>query len=71
MVWAIGASTLTWGHRKSTWLFLSLVIANAAITSHRDESVALVQGDVPETQVKPHTEHSEWPRGAKEKPHFG
>jgi O-antigen ligase len=71
VVWAIGASTLTWGHRKSTWLFLSLVVASAAITRQRDESVALVQGDVPETQVKPHTEHSEWPHGAKEKPYFG
>jgi O-antigen ligase len=29
-VWAIGASTLTWEHRKSTWLFLSLMVAAGA-----------------------------------------
>ena len=26
-VWAIGASTLTWEHRKTTWLFMTLIIA--------------------------------------------
>jgi O-antigen ligase len=31
MVWAIGSFTLTWEHRKSTWLFLSLLICSAAI----------------------------------------
>ncbi len=30
LVWAIGASTLTWEHRKTTWLFLTFVIAAAA-----------------------------------------
>jgi O-antigen ligase len=30
LVWAIGASTLTWEHRKTTWLFLTLVVAAAA-----------------------------------------
>ena len=29
-VWAIGASTLTWEHRKTTWLFLTFVVAAAA-----------------------------------------
>jgi O-antigen ligase len=29
-VWAIGASTLTWEYRKSTWLFLSLMVAAGA-----------------------------------------
>jgi len=41
-VWVIGASTLTWEHRKSTWLFLSLIAVSAAITSHRDEAVPFV-----------------------------
>ena len=44
-VWAIGAFTLTWEDRKSTWLFLSLIVASAALTSHRDEAVPLVQRD--------------------------
>jgi hypothetical protein len=43
--WAVGASTLTFEYRKPTWLFLSLVIASAALTSHRDRAVALVQRD--------------------------
>ena len=40
-VWAIGASTLTWEYRKSTWLFLSLIVASAALTRHRDEEEAI------------------------------
>jgi O-antigen ligase len=31
LVWAIGSSTLTWEHRKTTWLFLPLVVASATI----------------------------------------
>jgi O-antigen ligase len=34
-VWAIGSSTLTWEHRKSTWLFLSLVVAAGAEAKRR------------------------------------
>jgi hypothetical protein len=30
-VWAIGASTLTWEHRKTTWLFMTLIIAAGAL----------------------------------------
>jgi O-antigen ligase len=30
LVWAIGASTLTWEHRNSTWLFLTLAVASAS-----------------------------------------
>jgi O-antigen ligase len=43
VVWAIGASTLTWEHRKSTWLFLSLVVS-AALARERDDAVAAVNG---------------------------
>jgi O-antigen ligase len=39
-VWAIGAFTLTWEHRKSTWLFLSLVAASAALAREREEEVS-------------------------------
>lgn len=40
VVWAIGASTLTWEHRKTTWLFLSLIVASAAIIAQtsKDDS---------------------------------
>jgi O-antigen ligase len=34
-VWAIGSSTLTWEHRKSTWLILSLVVAAGAEARQR------------------------------------
>jgi len=43
LVWAIGASSLTWEHRKTTWLFLSLVTASAALTRYRNESTPLDQ----------------------------
>jgi len=35
-VWTIGSATLTWEHRKTTWLFLSFIIASAAITRYRE-----------------------------------
>jgi len=41
-VWAIGSFTLTWEYRKSTWLFLSLIIASAAISSHAAEQISKV-----------------------------
>lgn len=40
-VWAIGASTLTWEYRKPTWLFLSLLITNAALTSTRSQKLGV------------------------------
>jgi hypothetical protein len=27
MVWAVGVSTLTWEHRKPTWLIFGLIVA--------------------------------------------
>jgi O-antigen ligase len=36
-VWSIGACALTWEDRKSTWLFLSLIVASAAVSRQRDE----------------------------------
>jgi len=38
-VWGLGAFTLTWEARKSTWLFLSFVIVSAAITNRQEEPV--------------------------------
>jgi O-antigen ligase len=43
LVWAIGASSLTYEHRKATWLILSFVVASAATTSKHEEAVAVVQ----------------------------
>jgi O-antigen ligase len=31
LVWAIGASSLTWEYRKTTWLFLPLVVVSASL----------------------------------------
>jgi O-antigen ligase len=39
LVWAIGASTLTWERKKPTWLFLSLVIVSAGLSTQRDETI--------------------------------
>jgi len=39
LVWAIGSFTLTWEYRKTTWLFLSLIIASASLVSPLGESV--------------------------------
>lgn len=44
-VWCIGASALTYEHRKATWLFLSLTIASAAVTKQRDDSVSTEDGE--------------------------
>jgi O-antigen ligase len=41
-VWFLGSSTLTWGPRKSTWLFLSLLVASTALTMPQEESISLV-----------------------------
>jgi len=38
-VWGIGAFTLTWEPKKSTWLFLSFIIVSAALNKHRDRQI--------------------------------
>ena len=38
LVWAIGASTLTWEHRKTTWLFLTFAVVAAVIGARRSEA---------------------------------
>src|SRR3989304_2256467 len=45
LVWAIGASALTYEYKKATWLFLSFVIASAALPRTRDEMAPLVRRD--------------------------
>jgi O-antigen ligase len=37
LVWTIGATTLTWEHRKTTWLFWGLLVASAAINQLREQ----------------------------------
>ena len=39
-VWSLGAFTLTWEARKSTWLFLSFIVVSAAITNRKKELAA-------------------------------
>ena len=59
-VWTLGSYTLTWTHRKPTWLLLSLLIAGAALTLRReesvlhDEAVPLRHSNDPEIQAIPH-----------------
>jgi O-antigen ligase len=71
LVWGIGASTLTWEYRKSTWLFLSLVIVSAAIARQRNQAATLAQRDVPEIHFVPHPKHGTWPQGAEGRPYLG
>ena len=35
-VWTIGSSTLTWEYRKTTWLFLSFIVASAVLARQRE-----------------------------------
>ena len=38
-VWSIGAFTLTWEAKKSTWLFLSFIVVSAALNNKMEEQV--------------------------------
>lgn len=51
--WAVAASTLTWEYRKPTWLFLGLIIANAALIRHGEEIIEPVRNNTSEAQVTP------------------
>lgn len=59
-VWMLGSYTLTWTHRKPTWLFLSLLIAGASLiprhkeTVQPDEAVSLRHSNEPEIRAIPH-----------------
>ena len=41
-VWAIGASTLTWEHRKTTWLFLTFAVAAATAAAERARPAGVI-----------------------------
>lgn len=49
--WVVAASTLTWEYRKPTWLFLSLIVANAALIRHGEEVIEPVRSNTSEAQV--------------------
>ncbi|HLF91276.1 MAG TPA: O-antigen ligase family protein [Anaerolineales bacterium] len=70
LVWAIGASSLTWEARKTTWLFLSLITVSSALTHRRGVAVPLVKRNDSDAQVVPHTEPGNLLPGGKEKPYF-
>ncbi|MFQ5545315.1 MAG: O-antigen ligase family protein [Acidiferrobacterales bacterium] len=38
IIWVLGAATHNWEHRKQTWLFLSLAVANASLFVRRRET---------------------------------
>jgi len=47
LVWAVGASTLTWEYRKTTWMFLTLLAASAALASRRDRALPSAHPGLP------------------------
>lgn len=51
LVWTIGSSTLTWEHRKTTWLFLTLLVASAALASRRDRALQSARSG-PTTRIR-------------------
>jgi len=57
-VWTLGSSTLTWTHRKPTWLLLSLLIASAALFIRREEATPVLRSDQPEMQTMSHAQPS-------------
>ena len=63
LVWAIGASTLTWEYRKTTWLFLILIVASAALTRYRDGAVELIQRHKSVGQFVRQAKMNELPQG--------
>ncbi|HAW53173.1 MAG TPA: hypothetical protein DCX54_12740, partial [Flavobacteriales bacterium] len=43
-VWVIGASMLTWEYRKTTWLFLTFIVASGALTRYQEpKAIKLAQ----------------------------
>lgn len=62
-IWAIGATTLTWEHRKTTWLFMGLLIATAAIKNQFGKSEPIVRLDQREAPVMHFSKHSKLPSG--------
>lgn len=51
IVWTIGATTLTWEHRKTTWLFLGLLVASAAIYQLNEQEDTITTTGETESQI--------------------
>ncbi|MEJ2600352.1 MAG: O-antigen ligase family protein [Anaerolineales bacterium] len=62
-VWAIGASTLTYEHRKATWLFLGLVIVDAALNQTEKKPLAFAQRGRPQGRFTHQPEMNNVPSG--------
>ncbi len=45
VTWAIGAFSLTWEHRKTTWLFLSLSVVSSALATQHHIARRFIQPD--------------------------
>jgi O-antigen ligase len=43
LVWAIGASALTWEDRKTTWLFMGMVVVSAALRPQRQATESVMR----------------------------
>jgi O-antigen ligase len=47
LVWAIGASAVSWDRTNQTWLFLGLAVVSAGLPGRRDEAVTQVMRQTP------------------------
>ena len=63
MVWAIGSSTLSWEYRKTTWMFLGLLIVSAALNGRRVEAMQRIRPIEPEAQALTHAKPGSLPPG--------
>ena len=70
LVWAIGSSTLTWEHRKTTWLFLSFIIASASLVRQQVRLAAPEHLNQNELQPISNTPVSTYPPPPQEKSYF-
>jgi O-antigen ligase len=67
LVWAIGASALSWEYRKPTWLFLSLLVASAALANRRSKAIVDYRRIEPEAQVTQQAKPGTLPRSEEAK----
>lgn len=66
ITWAIGASMLTWEHRKTTWLFLSLSLVSSALATHHEVAKQFIQPDGRIHQLLRPATSKQLPAGRKE-----
>jgi O-antigen ligase len=68
-VWTIGSSTLTWEHRKTTWLFLSFIVASAILARQRGRVTAPVRPGENDAQAIPNLQGGKFSPTVKEEPY--